>query len=517
MDLKRRYLHLIPSFVIAASLILSACQDNGQSRVRIAKGGGAGARGEAMERIKLSAEQEKFVKDPLTLEAYEKVLKPIFEKMNADASISWSSLFNLKRWIISPSDIKKEVPSPVSISSSATYGEYARQTMYDVLVSAAAYDKQNENEKADILLNEFLTALYSFKNLSDDELCQLVKDRNSGIESCTVKKNTGLEAGEADGNGDLEKILENQTNGESSDNETDVMEFDETNNDDSKAAVRRHDPPKKDSPPADKKASAAKKPLAKEDYEKIEHVKKYIHDQGQNLAHGELISTMRENGFDMRVFSYKTKKVSSGKEKNSPSIQGDDAENLFAQVNSLHGSLQTCYSVRGGKKMNCQVSVERWEKDSPGSDTSQGFLNISLKTEKETEKTAKLLSETIYQMPKIKTYKIPETNEKMALIPLNSLPLRNPEVDASYRMNYLMVSKVVNGSKENLKLEGFLSMPGTVTKVTYDENKNSMKCEGQLAEWTEKSGDVILLTAAEDNLELVKKIFLNVKVSPPCW
>lgn len=512
MDLKRRYLHLIPSFVIATSLILSACQDSGQSRVRIAKGGDAGARGEAMERIKLSAEQEKSVKDPLTLEAYEKVLKPIFEKMDADASVSWSSLFKLKRWIISPSDIKKEVPSPVSISSSATYGEYARQTMYDVLVSAAAYDKQNENEKADILLNEFLTALYSVKNFSDDELCQLVKSQNIGIENCAVKKNTDLETGEAEGNGDLEEILASQNNGESSKDETDVTGFDDSDNDDSKAAVRRKDPPKKDTPSVDKAASTAKKPLVKEDYEKIAHVKKYIHDQGQNLVHGELVSAMRENGFDMRVFSYKQKKSSVGKDKNSLVIQGDDVESLFAQVASLQGSSQTCYSVRGGTKMNCQIQAQRWERGIPGSEKSQGFLNISLKT----EKTEKLLSETIYQMPKIKISIIPETNEEVSLVPLYGLALKNRQVGASYRVNYLLVTKVLTQSEENLKLEGFLSIPGTVTEIK-NESNHAKKCAGKLAEMNDKGEDVILVTDAEEYLELTKKILPTLHVLPPCW
>lgn len=484
MDLKRKYPHLIPSILVATSLILSACQEAGQTRVRIAKGGADTGRIEATERSKLTQEQERYAQDPVKLPSYVHVLGPIFLKLDKEASIPWSSLYRLKRWIITPKDIKKEVPSPVSVSKDTT-GEYARQTMYDVFIDNGVYEKGTESVQADILLNEFLTALYTFKNFPDIELCKLVKTEYKDIKGCDVKKID-------------EENIETETEPASEADSADS---------DSQAAARKKDPPKK-VPPARKTTI---KILTEEDYNKIKIIKQYILEQGEKLSHKVLVSMMQKNGFDVRVLSYQMepKKVQDPLTLNSETIQS-----LFDQADALNQTKQNCYFIKTEMTSSCEVSTLRKNVNN----STNGKTSIVHKIELKLPGKEAFFSEIVYQMREVKVMKFQgaDGKEELYLIPLSGKNIENPAEGVPYRMNYMMASKNVVESKETWVFEGLVSVPGIVTKVGANGNPGEVKCEGKVADVKDEATDILLLSGSK-YFDTIKANEQSLPAYPPCW
>lgn len=525
MSSKRKYLILIPSFLVATSLILSACQDNGQSRVRVAKSKGDGKKvEEAMKKAELSAVQKEHVKDPLTLEPYQQVLAPIFSKMDADALAPWSSLFKLKRWIIYANDIKKEADASISVSSTANFGYFARQTMYDIFIDDGIYSKRTVNEKADIILNEFLTALYTYKNFSDEELCKLVKDEYKDADCLNQKKadaevdladtDTGIVAPETD---DLESAdakeksdkKKSESQKKDSDGDKPKSQLDSASTDpkaekenEKATAARRNDLPKKNDTAKEKDHKA----LERDDYLNIEKVKKHILETA-TLSHAALVTVLRENGFDLRIFSIKIKQ--EPKSNNSLVLEKESIDSLFSQTKDLNESKHSCYFVRSGEHAECQVKLKVSENED-----ERTLLSINLKVgEKE-----KFLKEMVYKVSGvISTMQVNPVNKKDTyLVPLGGFALQDSKEGAAYRVNYFVATKAVVDSKETWSLDGILSLPGAVTKFDSGESGDGGTCKGKLAELKGHESDVILIADSDENVNLIKTVVGKIKTLR-CW
>ncbi|MGZ3772494.1 MAG: hypothetical protein ACXVCN_02205 [Bdellovibrio sp.] len=509
--------------MVTTSLILSACQDSGQSRVRVVKGGAGGGTlaPAALEKAKLTDKQASDVKDPLKLDPYIKLLAPIFSKMDAGSPIPWSAFFGLKRWIITAADAQVNGLPSVSISNSANYGgNYARQTMYDVFVDSAIYEKRNDNEKADIILNEYLTALYSFKNFSDEELCSFIKDVYKDAQGCAgdklIPKRSAL--GSNNSNNNATEVLDTEVldNANAAPESTASLLSQPQNSDPKNSADNNSSADNKNSSSENSDSSntpavskVTKKNLEQGDYTKILTVKKYIFDQSTNIQHEALLKVLKDNGFDVRIFSFKlaSKKVTGSSE--TTVIQSDVFENLLKQVKALDQTSQKCYFLQIGATADCQMAIE----DS-GADTAVPQLKIGFKLDKET-----VASESVHTLvPEIsvRKYVSLDTKKEFYLVPLTSVALKDPSTGSAYRMNYLIAVKAVDGSEESWKVTGLLSMAGTVTKVLI-EAVNQNACEGKLAEVKDKKTDAILVTDSKAYPDLIKRIGKIITVTPPCW
>lgn len=514
MSSKRKYLILIPSFVVATSLILSACQDSGQSRVRVAKSTGDGNKAEkAMKKAELTAVQKEHVKDPLTLEPYQQVLAPIFSKMDADALAPWSSLFKLKRWVIYANDIKKDADASISVSTTANFGYFARQTMYDVFIDDGIYSKRTINEKADIILNEFLTSLYTYKNFSEEQLCELVKAEFKDADCLNKKKadaevdlddtDTGIVAPETDdlesGDG-KEKSDETKAKSEKKESDDDKAknQLDSALTDPKAAkenekptAARRNDLPKKHDTAKEKEHKA----LERDDYLNIEKVKKYVQETA-NLTHAALVSVLRENGFDTRIFSIKIKQEPKGKD--ALRLEKESIDSLFAQTKELNESKHSCYFIRSGEHSECQIKLTMSESE------ERTLLSINLKVgDKE-----KFLKETVYKKSGVISTKAvnPANKKDTYLVPLSGFALQDNKEGTPFRLNYFVATKAVEDSKEVWSLDGILSLPGSVTTYLIDEASGSVTCKGKLTELKGLESDVILIADSDENVNLVKTV-----------
>ncbi len=102
-------------------------------------------------------------------------------------------------------------------------------------------------------------------------------------------------------------------------------------------------------------------------------------------------------------------------------------------------------------------------------------------------------------------------------MPLTSVSMSERVVGASYRTNYLLAVKTVVNKIEIFKLAGVLSVPGVVTKVTQDESKGKVLCEGSLAALKDKSTDVVLIAKSDKYLGSLKEILKGLNPVPPCW
>lgn len=472
MDSKRRYLHLIPSAMVVTSLILSACQETShQVTPRVASGNKGGVRTESMaERNKMTKDQQRYVVNPTDLAAYKTHLAAIFDSMSEDALTPWSALFKLKVWVVGPVDLKKDASSSVSITYSETSKQpMARQTQYQVWFDSRVMEKMNDKDKAEYLLGEFLTSLYTFKSLSNNELCGLVKEVYPGSE-CALSVSKGTEE---------EKMVQR-----------------------AKAIKKTLTP------------TAYRKALTQEDYNNIRLVKSYILQQSGSLRHADLIVKMTENGFDERIFSLKLKTASEVKD---PSVlDSETIESLFAQAKALDKTQADCHYLQSATKGACDIAAQRTLEEIPGSEVKQALLSLTVK---ESEAKESLLSETVYQVSKIKIAKYTDvaTKEEFFLVPLTSVSMSERVVGASYRTNYLLAVKTVVNKSEIFKLAGVLSVPGVVTKVTQDESKGKVLCEGSLAALKDKSTDVVLIAKSDKYLGSLKEILKGLNPVPPCW
>ncbi|MBV2168300.1 MAG: hypothetical protein KUL82_06295 [Bdellovibrio sp.] len=471
MDSKRRYLHLIPSALVVTSLILSACQETSHQVTPRVASGNKGVRTESMaERNKLSKDQQRYVINPTELASYKNHLAAIFDSMSEDALTPWSALFKLKVWVLGPVDLKKEASSSVAITySEVSTQPMARQTQYQVWFDSRVFEKLNDKDKAESILEGFLTSLYTFKNLSNNELCDLVKEAHPGSE-CTLSISKGA---------DDEKMVQK-----------------------AKAVKRTLTP------------TVYRKALVQEDYNNIRRVKAYILQQGGNLRHADLIVKMTESGFDERVFSLKMK--TAGEAKDPSIMEGEAIESLFAQAKALDKTQAICHYLQSATQAGCEVAAQRTREEVPGSGIQQVLLSLTVK---ESEVKDVLLSEVVYQVPKIKVAKYSDlaTKEEFFLVPLTGVSMNERVVGASYRMNYLLAVKAVVNKTEVIKLEGVLSVPGIVTKVTQDESKGKVLCEGAMATLKDKSTDVVVIAKSDKYLGSLKEIMKGLSPIPPCW
>lgn len=479
MDSKRRYSYLIPSVLVATSLILSACQEGShQVTPRVAAAGKDGANAESIAgRTKLTKEQESQLVDPTSLTSYEQHLKPLFDKMSEEGPTSWSTLFKLKRWVIGPMDIKQEESKSLSMTYAQSSAQaLARQTQYEVWIDSRSMKDATDKDKADLLLNELLTGLYTLKNLSDEQLCVLVKEVSPKT-NCTAPK---------------EVPMEEPAKVESKDTRTSGTT-----------------PAKDPNPRPSLHAASKSATLNQGDYANIRNVKNYISQVGANLRHEDLVKKMSESGFDVRIFELEIKADEGMGD--AGIVKGEALESLFVQAKELDKSKALCHLLQLGTQSSCEISVQRTVEQVPEAE-ARHLLKYSLKEE---GAQAAFLSETVYQLKEIAIgkYTDKETKEELRLVPLTGVALGSRVVGAAFHMTYMVVIR----TKDSLKLEGFLAIPGEVSKVTHDEKKNKDLCEGKLPEAKDKNSDMILVSKDSKYAESIKAALKGIQVVPPCW
>ncbi|WP_374075926.1 hypothetical protein [Bdellovibrio bacteriovorus] len=481
MDSKRRYSHLIPSVLVATSLILSACQEGShQVTPRVAAAGKGGAKTESIAgRTKLTKEQEGQLVDPTSLASYEQHLKPLFDKMSEEGPTSWATLFKLKRWVIGPMDLKQEESKSLSMTYAQSSAQaLARQTQYEVWIDSRSMKDANDKEKADLLLNELLTGLYTLKNLSGEQLCVLVKEVSPKT-NCAAPKEVPKE---------------------------EPAKVENTNPRTSGATPAKNPNPN----PRSSVAVAPKTtPLNQGDYANIRNVKNYISQVGANLSHEDLVKKMSESGFDVRIFELEIKADEGLGD--TGVVKGEALESLFVQAKELNKSKATCHLLQLGTQANCEISVQRTVEQVPEAE-ARHLLKYTLKEE---GAESAFLSETVYQLKEIAIgkYTDKETKEELRLVPLTGVALGNRVVGATFHMTYMVVIR----TKDSLKLEGFLAIPGEVSKVTHDEKKNKDLCEGKLPEAKDKNSDMVLIAKDSKYAESIKAALKGIQVVPPCW
>lgn len=481
---KLNSLQLTASFLVATSLFLSACQEGGHhQKVKVVPPAKSGTVVDG--KGKLTAEEQLNTKDPTTLEPYKHILEPVFLKLNKIEFILWSDLARLKTWVIGPIDDKKDFSPAMASTTAEGAGYIAHQMKYEIFINLALYDKLNEEQQADLLLNEFLTSLYTLKSFKTEELCSLLEEKKLKIDNCqpkTTKANDSLD------DGDLENIEELNI-----------------------AAGRSNDRPQKVNP--ERKAA-----LDRLDYDKIAIVKKFILEQRSNLNVEDLLTKMRANGFDMRIFSFK---VLEGNDPNSNNHIGKQTiDSLFSQLQQLEKKSLNCHFLRLGETGTCKFQASRMADGAGASGKKSNYLNFAVKIDDETVAT-----DMIYQSGKLKTVRLgdPGGKEMLYLVPLFSAGLQNRLQGQTYRMNYFVASKIISdtGAEQPWKLHGLLSAPGVVAEVYEEEANNEVriKCKGSMMPLKEKNvkTDVLFLSETDKNIPALSASLGSIQVLPPCW
>nr|WP_295904304.1 hypothetical protein [uncultured Bdellovibrio sp.] len=484
MNSKRRYFHLIPSVLVVTSLILSACQEASHQVTPRVASNNKNARVESVAgRTKLTKEQEGQVVDPTSLVPYQQYLKTTFDKLSEGSTTSWPTLFKLKKWIIAPMDIKKDEATSLSMTySESTAQAQARQTQFEVWIDSRTVKEASDADKSQLILTEFLTSLYTLKNLPGDQFCNLVKEI-SPKSQCVVPKQ--------------DVSQETQV-------ETEAKKAETARKTQQRAAGKTV--PK---PAVQRSTLVQAKPLNQGDYNNIRVVKNYILQQGANIRHDELVKKMSETGFDVRIFDMEIKADDGMGD--TGKVSGEALESLFVQAKALDKTKVTCHLLQLDTKGTCEISVQRTVEQVPEAE-ARHLLKYSLKEEGAEQA---FLSESVYQLKEISIGRYPdkETKEELRLVPLTGVALSHREVGAAFHVTYMVVTR----TKDALKLEGFLSVPGEVSKTTHDEQKNKTLCEGKLPEAKDKNSDVILVTKDSKYADAIKAVLKGIQVVPPCW
>lgn len=177
--------------MLAGSLILSACQEaSRQYSPRVAKQGAAASVNELLAQTKLSEEQQRQVTDPTGLPAYKEHLQRAFEAASLGTStVSLAELFKVKKWILGPMDLKTMESKAIAKSRRMEKNAplMVVQTLHEVWIDAREFAKLDSKAAAEVILNEYLTSLYSLKNFSPATLCKMVSD-NAIKAKCDANK-----------------------------------------------------------------------------------------------------------------------------------------------------------------------------------------------------------------------------------------------------------------------------------------------------------------------------------------
>ncbi|NUN07028.1 MAG: hypothetical protein HUU57_14870 [Bdellovibrio sp.] len=504
---KSSRIRLLSTSLVAGALILSACQESSrQYSPRIAKQGAQASVTELLEKTNLSDEQQRQVMDPMGLPAYKEHLQKVFEAASVGSSlVPLSELFKVKKWILGAIDLKALERKAISKSRRADKNAplMVVQTLHEVWIDSREFSKLDSKVAAEIILNEYLTSLYSLKHFSLSSLCKVVAD--NGLKAkCDANKVARDDSGLSTSEGDtLEALL-----AESHTTEKELSTRKEKNrlkNIEKENIARAK---------ADTHAKFAKMVMTKDDIAQVDAVGAFVREQGRKLSNESLLKKMSEHKFDMRIFKMTIPEgvnTSPAKEDLANTVSGEALEALFTQAKALDQAKVSCALLTLDKSEECEVTVERFIEEAPEQEPRK-FLKLSLKGKEEAQA---FLTETVYQLKSIKfSYvKDDESGEELMALPLTGIGLKDRSEGAAFRLNFM----VVNKTAETYQLAGFLSVPGVVSKVSQDSTTGKSKCEGEAVEAKAAVTDAVLVAKEIKNVQAVKKALGKIKLNPPCW
>lgn len=274
-------------------------------------GGGNGVNGKMYE---------SYAKDPTQLEAYKKYLAPIFENLdrkNYEFYLEYSKgtslstknlpkdnisvLFKTKTWYIAPVDLKRLDKKVVGVAHIENQIEQiAAQTDKEVWIDSRVYNSESftTEEQADIILHEFVEALYLLKFQTFQEIS------NSLPSEYTY--NSSL----SDTNGILVDEL---------------------------------------------MTPEPKRALNEEDYKVIRKVTAWLKGNGSQISLLNFYDYLFQNGFDKRLFDPKNNKKPD--EETFKNYDHKDLINLLDFSQKLGHLPENCYILDSDQQaINCQIS-----------------------------------------------------------------------------------------------------------------------------------------------------------------
>lgn len=510
---KSSRIRLLSTSLVVGSLILSACQEaSRQYSPRVAKQGTENSINELMSKTKLTEEQQRQVTDPTGLPAYKEHLQKIFEAASADgATVTLSELFKVKKWIIGAMDLKAIESKAITKSRGKEKNGplMVVQTLHEVWIDSREFSKLDSKAAAEVLLNEYLTSLYSLKNFKAASLCKLITDNALKL-TCDVNKiekdDSGMSLAEdllGTVSDKVDESIEAKKN-EAANLATRVEKNRQKNIEKENIAKAK----------AEVLAKFTSMVMSKDDTDHVNAVVAFVKEQGIKLTGEALQKKMAEHKFDLRILKMMAQgaaKTTPSKEDLANSVSGDMLEAVFAQAKALDKTKVTCALLALDKSEECEVTVERTIEEAPEQEPRK-YLKLSLKGKEEAQA---FLTETVYQLKAIKFAQVKdeESGEELTVLPLTGVGLKDRTEGAAFRLNFMLVNKTA----ESYQFAGFLSVPGVVSKVSQDSTTGKTKCEGEAVEAKAAVTDTVLVAKEIKNIHAVKKALSKVKLNPPCW
>lgn len=275
---------LVSAMAAALVLIVSGCQKYEQQEVRVADGGKGGVTSAQKVKEKYTPELQKYFVDVTTLPAYKAGLTPLLSKLNVSA---WTAAVQVKKWLFVPQELNANDRSNMAIHFLENEDEtLAIQTNDDVRVQVALFKSLSVEDQSKFLLTEVLTSVYLLKNLSDTELCTLLRDSYK-VADCTFNKVPAGEEPQAPA-----------VNAEQSTQEEQKQDASEELITEDAATRLRPTKPVVTTPPV---VVTPKNPLTATDYHKIGLLSTYLKET-KDITQKKMLKKMTDLGMDIRIF-----------------------------------------------------------------------------------------------------------------------------------------------------------------------------------------------------------------------
>ena len=278
---------LVSAMAAALVLFVSGCQKYEQQEVRVADGGPGGVTPAQKVKEKYTPELQKYFVDVTTLPAYKAGLTPLLNKLNVNA---WTAAVQVKKWLFVPQELNANDRSNMAIHFLENEDEtLAIQTNDDVRVQAALFKSLSVKDQSEFLLTEVLTSVYLLKNLSDAELCTLLRESYK-VADCTFNN---VAAGEEPQIPAVDPEQQNLEEPKQEASEEIITEDAVT-----KLKPRTPTKPVVTAPPV---VVTPKNPLTATDYHKIGLLSTYLKET-KDITQKKMLKRMTDLGMDIRIF-----------------------------------------------------------------------------------------------------------------------------------------------------------------------------------------------------------------------
>ena len=215
MKLKHSYLQLTSAIAVTSTLILSACQPTDQSvHIKYANGGKRGQSTEVSSRAKapVTPELQKMITDVTSGDVYKKGLGLLLGELTKNSKIPFETFLKIKPWYVGDLNLT-QLPVKALSTYSTTDSKVltSRQSLYEVWVNLNIFNRLDDSQKAELMLQEYLTSLYLLKHISNLELCLTVMKNNHSLEDCRDRMKAADQEAEEEYQADLAEAQKNQS------------------------------------------------------------------------------------------------------------------------------------------------------------------------------------------------------------------------------------------------------------------------------------------------------------------